>query len=83
MDYSDCGPLDRCAAEVMADIRAKAERQINVVWPIWKQINVLRIGGDKVARMGVDIDAIRAASNVAQAAVEAAKTHADLYAVTW
>lgn len=48
-------------------VKAEAERRILTVWPLWRQMNALRDGGDDLVRMGNEIDAIRAASNVLEA----------------
>lgn len=46
-------------------VRAEAERRILERYPIWKQMNLIRVGD---AAMGAYIDAVRAASNELEAA---------------
>lgn len=80
---TDDRTLDKARAETLAAIREAAALRIETAWPQWKQLNTLRAGGDKLAQMGNEIDAIRAASNVAQAEAMAANALPDLYAVRW
>lgn len=45
-------------------VREEAARRINSRYPVWKQMNILRVGTpDEVRAMGAYIDAVRAASN--------------------
>ena len=48
-------------------VKAEANRRIEAVYPLWRQANVLREGGEAVAAMGTAIDAIRAASDAIEA----------------
>ena len=80
---TDDRTLEQARAELLADIRDTAGSRILSVWPLWRQLNTLREGGDKLVQMGQEIDAIRAACNQALAAAEAATCLADLYAVSW
>jgi hypothetical protein len=79
---TDDRTVEEVRTEMLAAIREDAARRIEANWPQWKQLNTIRAGGDKLAQMGKEIDAIRAASNVAQAAAVAAKSLAELYAVS-
>lgn len=79
----DTRTLEQARAETISSIREDAARRIEAAWPIWRQVNTMRAGGAELAQMAAEIDAIRDASNVAQAAADAAATHADLYALTW
>lgn len=47
-----------------ADVKTEAERRITVRYPLWKQLNIIRAGGDEVTKMAAFIDGIRAASNL-------------------
>ncbi|MHB1086459.1 MAG: hypothetical protein ACYCZ0_01800 [Minisyncoccota bacterium] len=54
----------RVALNVTPDhVRQEAERRILARYPIWKQVNVLREGGEALAKMAAFVDGIRAASN--------------------
>lgn len=44
-------------------VRVEAERRILSRYPIWKQVNLTREGGEDLARMSAFIDDVRAASN--------------------
>lgn len=80
---TDDRTVEEVRTEMLAAIRETAAQRIEADWPQWKQLNIIREGGAKLAQMGKEIDAVREASNVAQAAVEAAKDRASLYAVAW
>lgn len=80
---TDDRTVEEVRMEILAAIRETAARRIEANWPQWKQLNTIRAGGAKLTQMGKEIDAIRATSNVAQAAAEAAKDHESLYAVIW
>jgi len=45
------------------DVKTEAERRILSIYPIWKQINILREGGPATVTMGDAIDAIRITSD--------------------
>lgn len=79
----DTRTLEQARAETIASIREEAARRIDQDWPMWRQLNTLRGTPAEIDAMGAGIDAIRAASNVAQAAAQAATCHADLYAIAW
>ncbi|MDF2797508.1 MAG: hypothetical protein K0R85_252 [Devosia sp.] len=44
-------------------VKAEAQRRIEAAYPLWRQLNITREGGEDLARMSRAIDAIRAASN--------------------
>jgi len=44
-------------------VRAEAARRIEAAWPLWRQMNTMRAGGDDYAAMGAQIDVIRSASD--------------------
>lgn len=46
-----------------ADLRVEAARRIEARYPIWRQLNVMREGGEPLAAMTAFIDAVRAASD--------------------
>jgi hypothetical protein len=48
-------------------VRAEANRRIEAVYPLWKQSNLLRQGGQALDDMGDFIDAVRARSNAIEA----------------
>jgi len=51
-------------APIVAAARRAAETKIEVVYPIYRQLNILRVGTpDEIANMGTFIDACRAWSN--------------------
>lgn len=45
------------------DTKAEAERRIVARYPLWRQFNIIRKGGEALAEMSAFIDRIRAASN--------------------
>lgn len=65
-------PADRRAALVRA-IKAEAYRRIELVSPIWRQLNDLRTPNDDGAARFSAIDAIRAASDAIEELVVAAE----------
>lgn len=44
-------------------VQAEARRRIELAYPLWKQINLNREGGEAATAMNAFIDAMRAASN--------------------
>lgn len=68
-------PADRRAALVRA-IKAEACRRIDLVSPIWRQLNDLRASNDEAAARFSAIDAIRTASNTIEELVAAADDRA-------
>ena len=68
------GTLAQERAEAVEAIKADAQRRITADWPEWKQLNIIRAGGAPLTAMSAAIDAIRAASNAAEAAVASATT---------
>lgn len=58
----------RVALNVTPDhVRQEAERRIVARYPLWKQINIMRDGGEAAAAMATFIDGIRARSNATEA----------------
>ena len=49
------------------DVRAEANRRIEAVYPLYKQLNIVRTGNGALATMSAFIDAIRVASNAMEA----------------
>lgn len=45
------------------DIRQEAARRIEAKYPVYKQLNVIRSGGEELKTMSAYVDAVRAASN--------------------
>lgn len=53
-------PLDPVTVE---QVKAEARRRIEFLYPLWRQINILSEGGDTLATMRSEIDAIRLRSD--------------------
>lgn len=54
-----------------ADIKNEAARRINAAYPAWKQMNVMREGGEALVAMSAFIDVVRAASNALEQSLPA------------
>ena len=58
----------RIALNVTPDhVRQEAERRITEAFPLWRQMNIIREGGEAAAAMATFIDGIRARSNATEA----------------
>lgn len=44
-------------------MKAEAHRRIIAAYPLWRQVNIVRDGGDSLAEMAAIIDGLRAKSN--------------------
>lgn len=55
--------MRRIVPPTAGDVNAEAERRILAAYPFWKQLNVMREGGQSLAEMGAFIDRIRDRSN--------------------
>lgn len=84
LEPCDLRTLEEAQAARVADIRQQAEERINAAWPLYRQLNRLRTGTpEEIAAMGAEIDAIRSASNAAQAAVAAATSNTEVDGVAF
>ncbi|SDG34355.1 hypothetical protein [Pelagibacterium luteolum] len=54
-------------APAVAEVKAEANRRITYAYPLWRQINIIRDGGDGLADMSAFIDGLRAKSNKIEA----------------
>lgn len=60
-----------------AAVKAEAARRIEQRYPLWRQLNVMRAGGDELVAMSSDIDALRARSDEMEAMVPIPADFAD------
>lgn len=79
VDFSDVATAEQRAAAVevvrsfdpaavpATDVKLEARRRILARYPEWKQLNIIRAGGDDLAKMTAWIDAMRAASDALEA----------------
>lgn len=51
----------------VTQVKMEAARRIGERYPVWRQLNLMREGGEALTEMGAAIDAIRDASNTIEA----------------
>lgn len=59
-------PQSEKEKERVALIKTKANEVIEFVYPTFKQLNIIRLGGNDLIEMGIFIDSIRTISNEAK-----------------
>lgn len=79
--------ITNARAVLIAEVRAAAGVVIAARYPLHKQVNIMRAGGEEAEAMGVFIDAVRGVSNDLEQEVEEADLEAandfDLESVEW